>query len=163
MFNDFDFELGISGYKYSDLFDAVKLKGLAEKFYAEVDEREPVLGGALKKYIAARGEGYEKRTESKILTDAAPFLSDFVARLFRIETERDDLGRAILEQNPIWKYKFFVQRRAIKKYKSIEDLAGVNEFELDEAVRELESLTAGALCNGYWHALPGMARVSPVN
>ena len=139
MFNDFDFELGISGYKYSDLFDAVKLKGLAEKFYSEVDEREPVLGEALKKYIAARGEGYEKRVESKVLTDAAPFLSDFVARLFKIERERDDLGRAILEQNPIWKYKFFVQRRAIKKYKSLEDLAGVNEFELDDAVRELRN------------------------
>jgi NADPH-dependent glutamate synthase beta subunit-like oxidoreductase/NAD(P)H-flavin reductase len=139
MFNDFDFELGISGYKYSDLFDAVKLKGLAEKFYSEVDEREPVLGEALKKYIATRGEGYEKRVESKVLTDAAPFLSDFVARLFKIERERDDLGRAILEQNPIWKYKFFVQRRAIKKYKSVEDLAGVNEFELDGAVRELRN------------------------
>ena len=139
MFNDFDFELGISGYKFSDLFDAVKLKGLAEKFYAEVDEKEPVLGEALKKYIAARGEGYEKRTESKILTDSAPFLSDFVARLFKIGRERDELGRAILEQNPIWAYKFFVQRRAIKKYKSLDDLVGINEFELDEAVRELRN------------------------
>ena len=139
MLNDFDLELGISGYRYSDLYDAFKLKGLAEKFYTELDEREPVLGDALKKYISARGEGYEKRVESKILTDAAPFLSDFVARLFRIEKERDELGRTIIEQNPIWKYKFFVQRRAIKKYKSLDDLTGTNEFDLDEAVRELRN------------------------
>ena len=139
MLNDFDLELGISGYKYSDLYDAVKLKALAQRFYAELGEREPVLGDALKKYIAARGVGYEKRVESKILTDAAPFLSDFVARLFKIEKERDELGRTILEQNPIWKYKFFVQRRAIKKYKSLDDVAGVNEFELDDAVRELRN------------------------
>ena len=35
MVNEFDFDLGINGFKYSDLFDAVKLKELAEKFYAE--------------------------------------------------------------------------------------------------------------------------------
>ena len=139
MLNEFDIELGINGYKYSDLFDAVKLKGLAEKFYAEVDEKEPVLGDALKKYIASGGDGYEKRVESKILTDAAPFLSDFVARMFKITRERTELERTILEQNPVWKYKFFVQRRAIKKYKSLADLAGVNEFELEEAVRELRN------------------------
>jgi NADPH-dependent glutamate synthase beta subunit-like oxidoreductase/NAD(P)H-flavin reductase len=139
MLHEFDLELGINGYKYSDLFDAVKLKTLAEKFYAEVDEAEPVLGDALKKYIASHGAGHEKRVESKILTDAAPFLSNFVARLFRIERERDELGRTILVQNPIWKYKFFVQRRAIKKYKSLDDFSGLNEFELDEAMRELRT------------------------
>lgn len=139
MVNGFDFDLGINGFTYSDLFDAVKLKELAEKFYTDVNEKEPVLGDALKKYIGTAGAGYEKRVESKILTDAAPFLSEFVARLFKITRERDDLERTILEQNPIWKYKFFVQRRAIKKYKSLEDFSGINEFELDEAIRELRN------------------------
>ena len=142
MVNEFDFDLGINGFKYSDLFDAVKLKALAEKFYAEVDEKEPVLGDALKKYIGAAGIGYEKRVESKILTDAAPFLSDFVGRMFKITRERSELERTILEQNPVWKYKFFVQRRAIKTYKSLEDLSAVaelNEVELEEAVREFRN------------------------
>ncbi len=142
MVNEFDFELGINGFKYSDLFDAVKLKALAEKFYAEVDEKEPVLGDALKKYIGAAGNGYEKRVESKILTDAAPFLSDFVGRMFKITRERAELERTILEQNPVWKYKFFVQRRAIKKYKTLEDLSVVselNQVELEEAVREFRN------------------------
>jgi collagenase-like PrtC family protease len=31
-----------------------------------------------------------------------------------------------------------------------------------QAVHELESLATGALCNGYWHALPGMARMAPI-
>lgn len=140
--NEFDFDLGINGFKYSDLFDAVKLKSLAEKFYAEVDEKEPVLGDALKKYIGTAGTGYEKRVESKILTDAAPFLSDFVGRMFKITRERSELERTILEQNPVWKYKFFVQRRAIKTYKSLADLSAVaelNEVELEEAVREFRN------------------------
>ncbi|MBK9162984.1 MAG: FAD-dependent oxidoreductase [Acidobacteria bacterium] len=134
----FDFELGIDGYNFSDLYDAEKLRELAEKFYAEVAEKEPVLGDALQKYIAARGEGFERRVESKILTDAAPFLSDFVGRIFRISREREAIEKAILEQDPIWKYKFFVQRRAIKSYKP-ESIAELNLNELNLAVTEMRN------------------------
>ncbi|QYO66675.1 FAD-dependent oxidoreductase [Leptolyngbya sp. 7M] len=140
--NGFDMELGIAGFKYSDLFDPLRLKELADVFYAEVSEKEPLLGDALSKYIASKGQGYERKVESKILTDAAPFLSDFVARLFKISREREELERTILEQDPIWRYKFFVQRRAIKKYRSVEDLSTVenfNEAELEEAVREFRN------------------------
>ncbi|MDQ3181027.1 MAG: pyridine nucleotide-disulfide oxidoreductase, partial [Acidobacteriota bacterium] len=133
-----DFDLGIVGFRYSDLYDAAKLKAIAEKFYAEVEEQEPVLGEALKKYIAAGGIGYEKRVESKILTDAAPFLSDFIARMFGVKREREDLQRKINEQDPIWNYKFFVQRRAIKKF-TAENLVDFNETELTTALREFRN------------------------
>ncbi|MDQ3088122.1 MAG: pyridine nucleotide-disulfide oxidoreductase, partial [Acidobacteriota bacterium] len=133
-----DFDLGIVGFKYSDLYDAEKLKAIAEKFYAEVEEREPILGDALKKYIAAGGAGYEKKVESKILTDAAPFLSDFIARMFGISRQREILQKKINEQDPIWKYKFFVQRRAIKKF-TAENLVDFNETELTTALREFRN------------------------
>ena len=132
----YDFELGIPGFNYSDLFDPARLKELADKFYAEVQEKEPVLGEALRNYIDSHGFGVERRVESKILTDAAPFLSDFVARMFRITHERADMEKAILEQNPIWKYKFFVQRRAVKTYKQ-EAAESLNYEELNIAVTEL--------------------------
>ncbi|MEQ1921499.1 MAG: FAD-dependent oxidoreductase [Pyrinomonadaceae bacterium] len=111
-----DVELGIEGFSFADLFDAGRLKDLADKFYSEVEKHEPLLHDALTKYIAARGEGFERRVESKILTDAAPFLSDFIARLFKITGENKELEHDITVQNPVWKYKFFVQRRAAKKY-----------------------------------------------
>jgi len=133
-----DFDLGIEGFRYSDLFDAVKLKELAERFYGEVDEKEPVLGHALTKYIAAEGKGFETRAESKILTDAAPFLSAFVARMFRIEPERAELEKEILKDDPIWKYKFFVQRRAAKKFKP-DQIAAFNVNELWIGVTELRN------------------------
>ncbi len=136
--SDRDFDLGIVGFRYSDLFDAVKLKELAEKFYADVAEKEPVLHDALAKYISAHGLGYEKRVESKILTDAAPYLSDFIGRMFGISRERSELEREVLEQNPIWKYKFFVQRRAAKVYKA-EDTASLNQIELSLALTELRN------------------------
>ncbi len=57
-----DFDLGIVGFRYSDLFDAVKLKELADKFYSELFDKEPVLAGVLTKYIAAHGNGHERRS-----------------------------------------------------------------------------------------------------
>ena len=134
-----DFELGIEGFRFSDLFDAVRLKDLADRFYAEVGEQDGVLHSALTKYIAARGENYEKKVESKILTDAAPYLSDFIARLFGITAERAELEKDILVQNPVWRFKFFVQRRAIKKYKA-EQIVDLNEAELWRALTQLRNI-----------------------
>ncbi len=57
--------------------------------------------------------------------------------MFGINHEREQLKREITEQDPIWKYKFFVQRRAIKKFKA-ETLVDLNENELTEALRELK-------------------------
>ena len=131
-----DFELGISGFNYSDLFDALKLKELAERFYAEIRETDADLGDALAGYIDARGENFEPRAESKILTDAAPYLSDFIARLFKITDSRENLQRQILEVDPLWKYKFFVQRRAIRSFKQ-ESVKELNENKLTEAVNQL--------------------------
>ncbi len=131
-------KLGIEGFYFSDLFDAVKLQELAENFYSEVEASDPTLHSALSRYIALRGAGYEKKVESKILTDSAPYLSDFIGRLFHIESERRELGRAITVQNPVWKFKFFVQRRAIKKYKA-DQIAEMNEKQLWIALTEMRN------------------------
>ena len=133
-----DFQLGISGFKFSDLFDARRLADLTDAFYAEVAEKEPVLHEALTRYIAGRGNGFEKRAASKILTDSAPFLSDFIARMFGISAERADLEKEVLRQNPIWKYKFFVQRRAAKAF-TPEVVSGIDQFELTQAIKELRN------------------------
>jgi NADPH-dependent glutamate synthase beta subunit-like oxidoreductase/NAD(P)H-flavin reductase len=132
-----DFDLGIVGFKFSDLFDTYRLKDLADKFYEELSQENPLLHEALTKYIEARGEGYEKRVESNILTDSAPYLSHFIAKMFGINREREQLEREIQQQNPIWKYKFFVQRRAIKKY-TAEKISELNENELSEAIKEFK-------------------------
>ena len=133
-----DFDLGIPGFRFSDLFDAVKLAELTDTFYREVELREPVVGAALRKYVAAKGIGLERRAASKILTDSAPFLSDFIARMFQVTGEREELEKEILVQNPIWRYKFFVQRRAIKRYKA-EQIADLNEQEFWIGLSELRN------------------------
>jgi len=131
-----DFDLGVPGFRYSDLFDAIKLEELAGKFYSELAESEPLIHAALMKYLASRGQGFEKRAESKLLTDAAPYLSEFIARMFGVTKERERIETEILEQNPIWKYKFFVQRRAIKQF-SREQLSELSAYEFGQALAEL--------------------------
>ena len=111
-----DLDLGIPGFKFSDLFVAERLKDLHEAFLNDLSDRQPVTHSALSKYLEARGAGFERRAESQILTDAAPYLSDFIGRLFNISTERSRLEADIIVQNPIWRYKFFVQRRALKNF-----------------------------------------------
>ncbi len=138
-FQDNDFELGFAGFRFSDLFSPERLRDLSELFYDNLQRESPELGTALRTYVAARGLGYEKKVESKILTDSAPYLSSFIARLFNIGGEKQELATAIHEQDPIWKYRFFVQRRAIKKFdsKAVDQL---NESELGKAVRELRNV-----------------------
>jgi NADPH-dependent glutamate synthase beta subunit-like oxidoreductase/NAD(P)H-flavin reductase len=136
--NSFDFELGIQGFNFSDLFEAEKLRELTEKFYEFLDSDEPVVAEALKKYTEAHGEGFEPKIASKILTDSAPYLSEFVAKIFKIEDQRSKLQKRIQKDDPLWKYKFFVQRRAVRKYKpdAIQDL---NLKEIRSALRELRN------------------------
>ncbi|PYS99487.1 MAG: pyridine nucleotide-disulfide oxidoreductase [Acidobacteria bacterium] len=133
-----DFELGIKGFRYSDLFDPAKLAELTEAFYSEVAAAEPVLHEALRRYIDNRGAGFEKRAASKVLTDSAPFLSDFIARMFGITKERAELEREILRQDPIWKYKFFVQRRAAKAF-TPETLSAIDHNSVSQALTELRN------------------------
>ncbi len=135
--SDNDLELGIPGFRFADLFDARRLKDLADEFYDDVRDKDPVLHEALVSYINCRGEGVEKRAASNILTDAAPHLSDFIARLFGIKREREQFQNVILRQNPIWKFKFFVQRRAIKKYPA-DVVSSLPTSDLTQALKELQ-------------------------
>ncbi|REJ75337.1 MAG: pyridine nucleotide-disulfide oxidoreductase [Acidobacteria bacterium] len=138
MTNIHDIELGIRGFRYSDLYDALRLKDLAELFYKRVRETNEQLGADLDEYIARRGEGFDAKTASKILTDSAPILSGFLAELFFAEKEREELRKDIVAQDPIWKYKFFVQRRAVRKFKE-DQLKEFREVEIVDAIREFKN------------------------
>src|ERR1700755_543323 len=136
-YNGYDFPLGIDGFRYSDLYKPERLKDLCEAFYARLSESDAGLHAALMQYTQVRGEGYEQKAESDLLVNAAPHLSDFVAALFGIEKEYAALTGEIKVQDPLWKYKFFVQRRAIKKFNS-DAVALLNIAELNNAITALK-------------------------
>ncbi len=135
---DHDFPLAVAGFNYSDLYKPEKLKELCEVFYRELGQTDADLLGALMQYIEARGAGYEKKAESELLVNAAPHLTDFIVRLFGIEEDYAALAGSVKIQDPIWKYKFFVQRRAIKKFNA-DAVASLDIAELDAAVDALKT------------------------
>ena len=132
-----DFQLGIEGFAYGDLYRPARLRDLAEAFYAEVERADAALHAALTEYVSSRGENIKgTRAESELLVAAAPHLSRFVARLFRVERERGELAESIRAQDPVFQFKQFVQRRATKSFPA-EKAAAVDPEAADAAVETL--------------------------
>src|SRR5215204_1510786 len=132
-----DFPLGIEDFTYGDLHRPATLRALAEAFYAEVGREDAGLGARLTEYVAARGENLKgTREESELLIEAAPHLSRFVARLFRVEEERARLAEGIRAQDPVFQFKQFVQRRATKSFPA-ERAAAVDVEAVDAALERL--------------------------
>jgi NADPH-dependent glutamate synthase beta subunit-like oxidoreductase/NAD(P)H-flavin reductase len=139
-----DFPLGIEGFTYGDLYRPERLRALAETFYAEVERTDPALHASLMGYVSARGENLKgTKAESDLLIEAAPRLSRFIARLFGVERERDALAEEIRAQDPVFQFKRFVQRRALKSFPA-ERAAGV---EIEAADAALEALRRAAFAD----------------
>ncbi len=133
-------KLGIDGFSYADLYSPERLRELANLFYEELAHSEPELHGALLAYLAARGAGYEQKVESELLIAAAPHLSQFVARIFEVEEMRERQIESVREQDPIWIFKFFIARRALKKFPAAE----ASLLDADALHASLEALRQAA-------------------
>jgi NADPH-dependent glutamate synthase beta subunit-like oxidoreductase/NAD(P)H-flavin reductase len=132
-----DFPLGIEGFTYGDLHRPERLRALAEAFYAAVERADAGLHARLTEYVGARGENLKgTRAESELLIEAAPHLSRFVARLFRVEGERERLCAGIRAQDPVFQFKQFVQRRATKSFPA-ERAAALDVGAADAALERL--------------------------
>ena len=132
-----DFELGVEGFTYGDLYRPERLRALAEAFYDEVGREDAALHARLTEYVAARGGNLKgTKAESDLLIEAAPHLSRFVSRLFRVERERERLAESIRAQDPVFQFKQFVQRRATKSFPA-EKAAGLDVEGTDAALERL--------------------------
>ncbi|MDT7690259.1 MAG: hypothetical protein QOE46_3018 [Acidobacteriota bacterium] len=132
-----DFQLGIRGFTYGDLHRPERLRALSDAFYAEVEREDASLHASLSEYVASRGEKIKgTRAESELLIAAAPHLSRFVARLFGVEGERARLAEAVRAQDPIFRFKQFVQRRALKSFPA-ERAAAIDVAAADSALEAL--------------------------
>ncbi len=77
--------LGLPGYTYADLYEPAALARLTATFDDYLQASDAALGDRLQAYRSNLGEGMTPEAISAVLTDAAPYLGTFVARLFRIE------------------------------------------------------------------------------
>jgi NADPH-dependent glutamate synthase beta subunit-like oxidoreductase/NAD(P)H-flavin reductase len=130
--------LGVPGFVYADLYLPERLKTLADLFYAELAETAPEIHQELSEYIDSRGASHKGKAESELLISAAPYLSRFVARLFNVESRREELIDKVEAQDPIWLFKHFIARRALKKV-SADKIAS---FDGEALHQELENYRA---------------------
>jgi len=131
-----NFKLGIEGFNYQDLYRPQRLRELAESFYAELGIADAPLHAQLIEYIEARGANLVAKAESELLIAAAPHLSRFIARLFDVEKERMTEIEATNEQQAVFAFKFFVARRALKKFNA-EQAAQIDAARLHSTLEEL--------------------------
>ncbi len=132
-----DFDLGVPGFHYSDLYDPNGLKALAACFYDEVANTDPALAKKFADYRQGQGSGMTELAQSELLIRMAPHLSDFVARLFRAKAGRERMIDKARESQSIFQLKFLAQRIATKKYKP-EQLAQLDFAKLDLQVEQLQ-------------------------
>ncbi|MDX6268820.1 MAG: hypothetical protein QOD28_43 [Acidobacteriota bacterium] len=111
-----NFPLGVSGFHYGDLYRPERLARLTAAFYAELQQDDATLHAALMDYTATRGANLRgTRAESELLIAAAPHVSRFVARLFKVEAERAAHAERIRAQDAVFQFKTFISRRALKR------------------------------------------------
>ncbi|MFO0680215.1 MAG: FAD-dependent oxidoreductase [Polyangiaceae bacterium] len=107
--------LGIEGFQYADLFDPTRLHALHDAFDAWFAARAPEAYATFDVYRRSKGEGMTPEAVSTALTVAAPHVSAFVAKLFRVEEETKALRERVLSEDPIWLFKRdFVKKRLFK-------------------------------------------------
>ena len=131
-----EFLTGLDGFTYADLYRPARLRELAEVFYQELNNDDTELHDKLRAYIATEGEGYAQKDESEILVNAAPYLSAFTARLFGVTAERQQLIDSIKVQDPLWTFKTFLTRRAVKAFPA-EAAVGLDVSLLNETIEAL--------------------------
>ncbi|MDT5261771.1 MAG: hypothetical protein QOC61_775, partial [Acidobacteriota bacterium] len=132
-----DFQLGIEGFTYADLYRPARLRDLTHSFYAELEREDATLHASLLEYTRARGANLRgTRAESDLLIAVSSHLSRFIARLFAVESERDAHADSIRAQDAIFEFKTFIMRRAIKRVPAEKALT----FDVDAVHAALDSL-----------------------
>ncbi|MGH9869989.1 MAG: FAD-dependent oxidoreductase, partial [Candidatus Polarisedimenticolia bacterium] len=133
-----DVPLGVDGFAWRDLHDVHRLPDLMSAFDRWLESSDPEVMASLRHY-RDQHERMSATDVSATLVRVAPWVSRFVARLFRIEAEMARIAEATQAQDVVLRFRRdFVQRRVAKKFgtaanpfpplsgvSSPEDLAGL--------------------------------------
>ena len=107
-------DLGVAGFSYADLYEPSRLRDLFDVFAREVEQDDPELWRQWDAYRASPDTPRPATEVSLLLVRMAPFVSRFVARLFRVEAELQALAATTSAQQAIFRFKAdFVRRRVL--------------------------------------------------
>ncbi len=131
-----DFELGVPGFRFSDLYKPDRLRVLHDAFWQEVGVSAPNLRNRLymHKQVPLRAP-----EEAEILIEVATHLGEFVASLFHIKRESENLRESILHLNPAFRFRNDFLK--IRVFKRLEEAPLTNE-EYSQLQNELDLFLA---------------------
>jgi NADPH-dependent glutamate synthase beta subunit-like oxidoreductase/NAD(P)H-flavin reductase len=119
------------GMDFANLYRREGLVRLDKAFLDFLAEGEPVLRARLD-HARAHPDALDRKEEAALLIDVAPWMEDFITRLFGIEKEVAELAARHHRLAPLYSCKRqFVQRRAMNKV-SEADAAAAEGFALEE-------------------------------
>ena len=122
-------ELKLNQGDFQDLFTQNGLNSLNNAFLSELEVKNPDLLLQLKKYRQNEMSAIEI---SHFIIETAPYLEDFIANLFHIQSELIRLKEEILSQNPIFQFKkYYVltqAKRNLEKYVDEFNFAEINQI-----------------------------------
>lgn len=106
-----DFPLGISGFKFSDLYVPEKLKDLHAEFWRTAP------ADLQKKFETTGTSAVTKPQEADILIEVSRHLGEFVGKLFNVTTHAARLKTATVELHPVFRFKKdFLHLRVSKRF-----------------------------------------------
>jgi len=120
--------------KFNELYELSGLEKVDEAFLGYLKSNNAELADKL---LAGRTEKPDAKDESQILIDAGPYLENFLAELFGIETELTELNDCHHALKPFFDFKrTFIQRKAFKAV-TAEAAAQIDGEEMAEKLGKL--------------------------
>ena len=105
--------LGIPGFSYPDLHDALRLADLTAEFDRDLEQKDPEL---FARFEAHRRSPLSGPAEGDLLVEVSAHVSRFVGELFGVREEQAAQRAAAGRDAPLFRVKReFVQRRVFKK------------------------------------------------
>ncbi|OOO01754.1 MAG: hypothetical protein USCGTAYLOR_02038 [Chromatiales bacterium USCg_Taylor] len=150
--------LGFPAFAYADLYEPYRLRDLLAVFDDYVADRNPALSTEFGRYRATLGAGLPPQTISDLLVRMAPYVGEFVAKLFGVASERDRQRAAIQEElDTVFVFRNEVLAQAQEKFRP-EDLIPWDLQQLQRQIEILKHILApGADASAPERALAGVA------
>ncbi|MGJ0516194.1 MAG: FAD-dependent oxidoreductase [Methylomicrobium sp.] len=136
-----DFTLGIPGFTYPDLYDALRLNDLLEAFDASVKRHDPELFEKFAAYRQCQGEGMAVEAISDLLVRMGPYVGRFVAKLFGVEEEHQAQAAKIREElDTVFTYK----NEVVAKLNLVFKDQAIADWNVDDIKNRFEILIQAA-------------------
>src|SRR5258708_5089418 len=87
-----NFPLGIPGFRFADLNRVRRLMQLDALFLEDLSQKDAALAQRLKELRETQGEGCDPAELSAVLINAAKHLGPFIARIFHIEADAEQMN-----------------------------------------------------------------------